>query len=48
MIYFCSAKDGRDIPVYFRKTYKKARNKRRSERHAPRYWNMFVACKMMI
>ena len=36
------AKDGRDIPVYFRKGYKKARVKRQSERWAPGFWKAFV------
>ena len=43
MIYFRQAKDGRDIPVYFRKGYKKARYKKASERLAPGYWKMCVA-----
>lgn len=41
-IWFRSARDGRDIPVYIRKSYKKARYKRASERCAPGYWNWFV------
>ena len=42
MIWFRMAKDGRDIPVYDRKTYKKARYKRASERLAPGYWKSCV------
>ena len=42
MIWFRFAKDGRDIPVYFRKEYKKTRYKRASERLAPGYWNSCV------
>ena len=37
----CS-KDGRDIPVYDRKAYRKARWKRKSERLAPGYWEQNV------
>ena len=42
MIFFRSSKDGRDIPVYFRKQYKKARYKKASERMSPGYWEQFV------
>ena len=42
MIWFRFAKDGRDIPVYYRKAYKKARHKRKSERLSPGYWETFV------
>ena len=42
MIWFRFAKDGRDIPVYYRKAYKKARHKRKSERLARGYWDTFV------
>ena len=42
MIWFRFAKDGRDIPVYYRKAYKKARHKRKSERLSPGYWDAFV------
>ena len=42
MNWFRPAKDGRDIPVYYRKAYKKARHKRKSERLAPGYWETFV------
>ena len=36
-------RDGRDIPVYFKKGYKKARVKRASERLAPGHWEQNVA-----
>ena len=36
------AKDGYNIPFYVRKSYKKARHKRKSERLAPGYWDYFV------
>ena len=44
LIFFrvCCSKDGRDIPVYDRKAYKKARWKRKSERLAPGYWEQNV------
>ena len=41
-IWFRAAKDGRDIPVYYRKAYKKARYKRKSERMAPGFWESYV------
>jgi hypothetical protein len=45
LIWFRMARDGRDIPVYFRKAYRKARHRRASERLAPGYWRTYVANK---
>jgi hypothetical protein len=41
-IWFRLSKDGRHIPVYNRKSYRKARYKRKSERLAPEFWDVYV------
>lgn len=45
MIWFTNASDGRTIPVYYRKAYKKSRHRRKSERLAPGFWAKYVVCK---
>ena len=45
LIWFRMCGD-RDVPLYLRKAYKKARHKRKSERLAPGYWRSYVAGKM--
>ena len=42
IVFRWGAKDGRDIPVYNRKAYRKARWKKKSERLAPGYWEQNV------
>ena len=47
-IWFITNKIGLSCPIYYRKAYKKARFKRKSERMAPGFWSTCVANKERI